>query len=249
MFFESADLYDLIYSQFKDYPVETSALASLIRAEHPTARSVLDVACGTAEHARLLAETHGLDVDGLDLDPNFVRIARTKLTRGEVYEGDMTSFALPREYDVVLCLFSAIGYVRTLDNVRRTLERFRAHLADGGIVIVEPWFAPGVLQNGYVSVRTAKAEGVTVARMTHSTVEDRLSTLHFDYLIGRASGIEHATELHELGLFTTGEMLECFERAGLRAIHDPKGLYDRGLFVARADGHVSRRPAAADFGT
>src|SRR5262249_31930264 len=112
MFSESAELYDLIYSQLKDYPAETFALASLIRAEHPTARTVLDVACGTAEHARLLAEAHGFDVDGLDLDPNFVRIARAKLTRGEVHEGDMTSFALPRKYDVVLCLFSSIGYVK-----------------------------------------------------------------------------------------------------------------------------------------
>jgi len=48
MFSESAELYDLIYSQFKDYPAETSALASLIRAEHPMARSVLDVARGRA---------------------------------------------------------------------------------------------------------------------------------------------------------------------------------------------------------
>src|SRR5262249_38670200 len=148
------------YSQLKDYPAETLALASLIRAEHPTARTVLDVACGTAEHARLLAEAHGFDVDGLDLDPNFVRIARAKLTRGEVHEGDMTSFALPRKYDVVLCLFSSIGYVKTLANVRRTLERFRAHLADGGIVVVEPWFPPDVLEAGYVSARTAKSEGV-----------------------------------------------------------------------------------------
>src|SRR5262245_11091026 len=142
----------------------------------------------------------------------------------------MTSFALPRKYEVVLCLFSAIGYVKTLENVRRTLERFRAHVADDGIVVVEPWFAPGVIENGYVSVRTAKADGVAVARMTHNTVEGRLSTLRFDYLIGRASGVEHATELHELGLFTTEEMLDCFESAGLRATHDPKGLFDRGLF-------------------
>jgi SAM-dependent methyltransferase len=233
MFSESAELYDLIYAQFKDYPAEASALASLIRATHPTARSVLDVACGTAEHARLLADTHEFEVDGLDVDPAFVRIAREKLSRGAVYEGDMTSFVLPRQYDVVLCLFSAIGYVKTLENVRRTLERFRAHVADGGIVVVEPWFAPGVLENGYVSVITAKSDGVAVARMTHNTVEGRLSTLRFDYLIGRASGVEHATELHELGLFTTDEMLACFERAGLRAMHDPKGLSDRGLFVAR----------------
>src|SRR5437867_7560542 len=99
MFTESAELYDLIYSSFKNYAEETAALATTIRHAHAQAHTVLDVACGTAEHARLLTEEHGFSVDGLDLDPAFVRIARQKLPRGTVYEGDMTSFALSRRYD------------------------------------------------------------------------------------------------------------------------------------------------------
>lgn len=233
MFSETADLYDLIYSAFKNYETECMTLVSLIRREHPGARTVLDVACGTGEHARLLGEQYGFEVDGLDLDPAFVRIARGKLRQGNVYEGDMTSFALPRTYDVVQCLFSSIGYVRALDNVRHALERFRAHLAPGGIVLVEPWFAPGVLEPGRISIHTAEARDVKVARMAHMEVDDRLSRLHFEYLIGRSSGIEHATEVHELGLFTTDEMLECFRKAGLETTHDAHGVDGRGLFVGR----------------
>src|SRR5690348_4593728 len=71
MFSESAAFYDLIYSAFKDYPAEAAALAGVIRREHPRAKTILDVACGTGEHARLLAREHGFDVDGLDLDPAF----------------------------------------------------------------------------------------------------------------------------------------------------------------------------------
>ena len=235
MFSASAELYDLVYSGFKDYPAETAHLVGAIRRLHPRARTVLDVACGTAEHARLLAEEHGFEADGLDLDPAFVRIARRKLSRGSVYQADMTSFELPRRYDVILCLFSSIAYVRTLENVRRTLDRFRAHLADGGIALVEPWFAPGVLQPGQVSVKTAESESVSIARVSHTEVEDRLSRLRFEYLIGRSGGIEHAVEIHELGLFTIEEMLECFRQAGLQATHDPKGPYGRGLFLACAE--------------
>ena len=234
MFSESASLYDLIYSTFKNYEAECMALAALIRREQPGARTVLDVACGTGEHARVLNERHGFEVDGLDLDPAFVRIARDKLRTGKVYEGDMTSFTLPRTYDVVQCLFSSIGYVGTLDNVRRALERFRAHLAPGGLVLVEPWFAPGVLEQGRISINTAETGDVKVARMARMEVAGRLSRIHFEYLIGRASGIEHATEVHELGLFTTEEMLACFQQAGLHATHDPNGVDGRGLFL----GHV-----------
>ena len=234
MFSSSAELYDLVYSGFKDYSAEASEIAATIRRLHPSARTVLDVACGTGEHARLLTEVHAFEVDGLDLEPAFVRIARTKLTQGSVFEGDMTSFALPGRYDVILCLFSSIGYVRTLDNVTRTLERIRDHLADGGISLIEPWFAPGVLEGGHISLKTAESDGVTVARMSHTEIDGRISRLRFEYLIGRPDGVERATEVHELGLFTTDEMLRCFDQAGLRATHEPKGPAGRGLFIATA---------------
>ena len=234
MFSETAELYDLIYSTFKHYDTECATLAALIRREHPGARTVLDVACGTGEHARLLNEQRGFEVDGLDLDPAFVRIARAKLRNGSVYEGDMTTFALSRRYDVVQCLFSSIGYVGTLDNVRRSLVRFRDHLAPGGIVLVEPWFPPGFLEQGRISINTAESSDVKVARMARMEVAGRLSRIHFEYLIGRASGIERAAEVHELGLFTTEEMRDCFRDAGFQAKHDPQGVDGRGLFIGRA---------------
>jgi len=246
MFNESAELYDLIYGSFKNYATETADLVALIRAQYPQAKTILDVACGTGEHARLLTEQFGYEVDGLDLNPSFVRIARDKLPRGSIYEGDMTSFALPRRYDIVMCLFSSIGYVRTLDNVRRTLERFRAHVNDGGAIIVEPWFAPDTLQPGYVTVHSSSADGVKVARMSITEIEGRASRLRFEYLIGRSTGIERATEVHELGLFTTDEMVQCFRDAKLDATHDPKGLSGRGLFFARARGVESPFQSASD---
>ena len=65
MFKESAEFYDAIYC-FKDYATEAAQIAALVRATHPGARRVLDVACGTGEHARHLSASHGFEVDGLD---------------------------------------------------------------------------------------------------------------------------------------------------------------------------------------
>lgn len=233
MFTESPDLYDLVYAGFKDYPAEARHIAEVIRREHPAARRILDVACGTGEHARLLTEVHDFAVDGLDLDPAFVRIAAAKLTSGQVHEGDMSEFSLDQRYDAVVCLFSSIGYVRTLENVTRALDRFRAHLSPGGVILVEPWFAPGILEPGRTFLKTAERDGVSVARMSQITVEDRLSRLRFEYLIGRDGRIEHVVELHELGLFRPDELLGCFTAVGLSAILDPVGPSGRGLYVAR----------------
>ena len=147
----------------------------------------------------------------------------------------MTDFALPGRYDVVLCLFSSIGYAGTLEKVRRTFERFRAHLAPGGVVLVEPWFPPEAVTPGRVHVLTAEGEGISVCRMSRIEVEGRLSRLHFHYLLGRETGIEHLAEVHALGLFTAAEMLDAFAAAGLRAEHHPEqGPAGRGRYLARA---------------
>ena len=82
MFSASAEFYDLIYSTFKDYTGEAEQIAGLLRELNPECRAVLDVACGTGEHARVLA-THGFVVDGLDLDAAFVRIAEQKHPAGD----------------------------------------------------------------------------------------------------------------------------------------------------------------------
>lgn len=232
MFSVSAEFYDLIYSTFKDYTGEATQLADLLRRLNPQCQTVLDVACGTGEHARLLA-ARGFVVDGLDLDPAFVRIAKQKHPAGRFFEADMSDFQLSHRYDAVLCLFSSIGYLRTLDRVVGALTCFREHLAPNGVIVVEPWFAPGVLEHGRVARNTGEANGLRVTRVARVEVEGRLSRLHFDYEIADGTGTRRASEIHELGLFTTAELMEAFRNAGLDADHDPKGLTDRGLFVAR----------------
>jgi SAM-dependent methyltransferase len=233
MFTESAELYDLIYAGIRDYAQEGAQLATLLRKINARCRTILDVACGTAEHAHRLAADHGFEVDGLDLDPAFLRIAQAKLPAGHFYHANMVDFHLDRRYDAVLCLGSSIGYARTLQEVGRALGCFREHLAPGGVVIVEPWFTPDVWQPGRTETRTAQASGLRVVRRSHAEVDGQLSRVRFDYEIHSAEGVREATEVHELGLFTTGEMLRSFEGAGLVAEHDPRGLIGRGLFVAR----------------
>lgn len=233
MFSESAEYYDLIYSAFKDYPKEVAQIAALLRRLNPACRTVLDVACGTGEHATRLSE-EGFVVDGLDLEPAFVRIASEKHPAGRFVVADMSDFHLPDRYDAVLCLFSSIGYVRTFDRMTHALACFREHLAPGGVALVEPWFPPGILDTTRRYSHSAEANGIRVTRSGHNEVEGTLSRLLFDYEIVDDSGTRHVSEVHELGLFTTEEMLNAFRQAGLDVEHDPEGLTGRGLFIARS---------------
>ena len=233
MFSASAEYYDLIYSTFKDYAGESSRIADLLRELHPPCRTILDAACGTGEHARCLS-AQGFEVDGLDLDAAFLRVARQKLPSGRFFEADMSDFHLPHRYDAVVCLFSSIGYLTTLDRVTRALICFRDHLEPGGVVLVEPWFGPGALDADRVVRNTAEADGIRITRVSRIEIDGRTSRLFFGYDITDATGTRQAHEIHELALFTRGEMRQAFRDAGLETTFDPAGFSDRGLFVARA---------------
>jgi ubiquinone/menaquinone biosynthesis C-methylase UbiE len=234
MFSESPELYDVIYGAFKDYRAEAATIAGLLRTLAPRAATILDVACGTGEHARWLRDDHGYAVYGLDIEPAFVEIARRKVPAATFWQGDMADFTLDARFDAILSLFSSIGYLRTLDRVAQALACFRRHLNPDGLVLVEPWFPPDAWHPGRVYVHTGESGGVRVVRMSHSTVEGRISRLDFHYLVGTDAGIEHRVETHELGLFTTAELTACLTRAGFRDVgHDPGGLTGRGLLTAR----------------
>ena len=235
VFHSSAEYYDAIYATIKDYRSESTTLAALLRAINPACRTILDVACGTAEHARHLVAA-GFTVDGLDNDETFLRIARTKNPTCRFFLGDMSAFDLPDRYDAVICLFSSIGYLLTLERLVSALRCFRRHLSPGGVVVVEPWFAPGVIEPARLGRDEAEADGVRVVRTSRIEVDGRVSRVHLDYEITNASGTRHAEEIHELGLFTAEEILACFREAGLEASYDPVGLrMNRGLFVAKLD--------------
>ena len=230
MFSSTAELYDIIYG-FKDYAAETAKIRAVIEAEHPGARSVLDVACGTGEHARHFADA--FEVDGLDLDPTFVAIAAAKLPHGRVTRADMRAFALGRRYDVVQCLFSSIGYLLTADDAIGALVCFRDHLAPGGVVLVEPWFEPSGYRTGTVHMLTVDRPELKISRVHVSRRDGDVSVIDFEYLIATPDGVRHEREAHRLLLTPHATMASWFAAAGLDATFDPIGPSGRGLFVGR----------------
>jgi ubiquinone/menaquinone biosynthesis C-methylase UbiE len=229
VFTKSAAFYDAIYS-FKDYAQEAARVYMLIQQHKATdGNTLLDVACGTGAHAVHLAQHYALE--GLDLDAELLAMARGRLPEVTFHHADMRNFRLGREYDALVCLFSSIGYVVTLEALRETLQTFAAHVRPGGIVVVEPWFAPGQMQGHGVWARFVDEPELKIARMSTVELQERVSILNFHYLVGTPDGMTTFEERHKLGLFTPDEYAEAFTNAGLTHDYDSEGLTGRGLHL------------------
>jgi ubiquinone/menaquinone biosynthesis C-methylase UbiE len=227
-FLESAELYDAIY-HFKNYQHESERLRALIERFVPGARTLLDVACGTGEHAKFLKDHYA--VDGLDLNNCYLEAARMKNPSGKFIHADMIEFDLGRSYDVVSCLFSAIGYLKDLEPLQRAIGCMARHVRPGGALLIEPWVTPERWQSGTLSVNTGQTPDGLVSRMALSRREGNRSVISLHYLYGTRQGVRYYGDQLELGLFTTEEMMQAFELAGMRVFYDLEGLIGRGLYI------------------
>jgi SAM-dependent methyltransferase len=225
------ELYDLEYAH-KDYAGECARIVELVRARTPDARTLVDVACGTGKHLELL-RPHFDEVEGVDLDEGMLAVARERLPGVPLHHGDMRTFDLGRRFDAVTCLFSSIGFARDVDDLSAAARQLAAHVAPGGVLLVEPWITPERWIPNRPHLLAAERDDVVLARVTISGVDGRISSIDMHYMVGTPAGLEQFVNHLEFGLFTEDEMRAAFEGAGLDVEHDPEGLIGRGLWIGR----------------
>jgi SAM-dependent methyltransferase len=129
---EFARYYDAVNGD----PVETSLkILSHIGRYRPQADSVLELGCGTG--AVLAGLGSGLRLTGVDLSPEMLEIAARRCPDAHLHLDDMTTFTLPEQFDVVLCVFDTLNHVHTFDGWLAMFERVATHLVDGGLFIFD----------------------------------------------------------------------------------------------------------------
>ena len=231
MYSKSQKYYDAIYaSEGKDYPAEANKVRKFIQKyKQSDGNRLLDVGCGTGIHANLLSKHY--QIEGLDIDPKMLSVARKNYPKILFQQGDMVNFKLKSKFDIIVCLFSAIGYVKTKSRLQRTIKNMSQHLLPGGVLLVEPWFTPNQWHPGRIYTTQVNRPDAKIVRMSHSSQKGNVSIIEFQYVIGTSKGIERDTEFLEMGLFTKKEYLDAFRPAGLKVVHDPKGLDGRGLYI------------------
>ena len=231
MYKELANYYDLIY-YWKDYKTEADTIKKLIkRYKKSDEKRLLDVGCGTGMHIKYFKDD--FSCTGIDINNEMVEVAKSKVNDVIFQQGDMINFNLKTSFDVILCLFSSIGYVKTYSNLEKTITNFAIHLKKGGVLIVEPWFTKSAFWVGMPGMTIYDGEAVKIARLNTTKVEGDLSIMEMHYLIAEKNqDIKHFVDIHELGLFEHDKTFEIMKKANFESEFLKDGLMkDRGLFI------------------
>jgi SAM-dependent methyltransferase len=144
-----ADFYDATYAE-KDYERECDLIEdTFIRHRPDRVRTILDLGCGSGGHLLPLAR-RGYELVGVDISPSMLSLARKKvakerLERVELYEGDTRTIRLRRSFDAALLMFAVLGYQRSNKDVLATLHSVRAHLRSRALLCFDVWYGPTVL--------------------------------------------------------------------------------------------------------
>ena len=223
-----ADIYDIVCGAQRDYPEQAEKTRNLILSRNPSARTFLDVGCGTGEGMAHLRDT--FEVTGVDLSPSMVEVSRGKLPGIPIHQGDMRTFRLGRIYDAVTCMYSSIGYLADEDELGQAAQTFARHLAPGGVLLVEPWFLPEQWNGGDLVSGGTEAEGVLISRMGRWRTSGDRCSVEMHYLVGGDSGVRHFIDRQTLTLFTLEAYVRAFARAGIELSYTADHL-DRGLFT------------------
>ncbi|KAA8887616.1 class I SAM-dependent methyltransferase [Nocardia colli] len=229
---EFADIYDRIHAhRGKDYAGEARLVAELVRARHPEAASVLDVASGTGSHLRHL-RTDFPDAAGLEQSPEMIAVAKRRIPEITMHQGDMRDFDLGRTFDVITLMFSSIGYVDDYPDLVRALAALGRHLTPGGVLVIEPWVFPDSFADDYLATDLVRDDEGAVTRFSHSVRDGGAVVMSVQYLVATPEhGIRHLTDRHRLALFTREQYLAAFAAARCPAEFVQPAAFGRGLFI------------------
>ncbi len=226
-----AACYDLLYQE-KDYDEECRLLEKAFHRFCPfPVEKVLDLGCGTGNHAWRLAQ-RGFQVLAVDFSEPMLRMARSKkaaylLPPGAspplFLLGNIAKLQLRIQFEAVIAMFAVLGYQTNDEEMAAFLSTVAAHLKPGGLFLADVWYGPAVeaikpesrrkvvfFGDGQLS-REARGELVS---------EKHLCLVHYRINIQRNkdSKEEEFEEKHLMRYFFPEELRRFLSESGLKMV-------------------------------
>lgn len=236
-----ATAYDVMY-QDKDYEGECDYIVSLFKTyrSNPSVKSILDIACGTGGHAIPLAK-RGFKLTAQDISNSMVKVGIGKAIAQKLdiewYPGiPMQEFSYNKKYDSIICMFSAIDYVISDEDLSATFTNVRNHLLNDGLFIVDFWNAQAV-EEIYSETRekTVQDENKLIRRKSRTklNMNSKLAYITIEWEVDEDDKkIYTGKEVHTCRYFDTDDMKSLLVSSKLDVLDmhpfmDAKGKIER----------------------
>jgi SAM-dependent methyltransferase len=201
---EYAEQYDLLYGD-KDYESECDILEKIFK-HYGSAHTILDLGCGTGNHAIPLSK-RGYQVTGVDISDDMLNIARQKSSQPNFIYGDLLNIDLGEQFDSVLMMFAVLGY--QLMNVNIALQNVHRHLKRGGLFIFDVWYGPAVL-NLKLSDRVKETQDI-IRFASGVLIDSQIAEVTYR-VISKTACVD---EVHKMRYFFPQEIETLLNQSGL----------------------------------
>jgi SAM-dependent methyltransferase len=216
-----AEMYDALYAS-KDYERECDRIETAFSLSTRKVRSVLDLGCGTGNHAIPLAR-RGYEVWGVDRAASMLERARLKSAQAggagpEFVFGDLRDVRLGRTFDACIVMFAVLGYQTTNQDMAAAFATVAHHLEPAGIFVFDVWNGAAVLTLGPTErTRTVPHGAQRLVRSSSGALDlpRHLCHVHIHQtLVAGDRVVSETDETHAMRYFFPLELELLLDRAG-----------------------------------
>jgi len=181
----------------------------------PPGSAILDLCCGHGRHALALAK-RGYQVTGQDLSEVFLQHAQADAKAQGVQvrwlHGDMRKIPFENEFDAVINIFTAFGYLENEGEDQQVLQQVHKALKPRGLFLIETMHREFLLRNFAASEVSRNADGLIV--LEERDFDLLTSNCHVQVTMLSPDG-QHSEYTHAERIYSLTEFARMLEAEGL----------------------------------
>jgi len=182
----------------------------------PQGSSILDLCCGHGRHAIPLAQ-RGYKVTGQDLSEVFLREAEKEAQVQVVHvhwlHGDMRNIPFEKEFDAVINIFTAFGYLEDQGEDQKVLQQVSKALKPGGLFLLETLHREGLMRHYAPQLISHYPDGLIVLEERRFDLLTSSNEVKVTMLFSDGQRREYS---HSLRVYTLTELAQMLAVAGLQ---------------------------------
>ena len=207
----------------QDFVEESTVFCRAIRENAQfEVNTLLHLACGAGINDYTFKKHFA--VTGVDISEGMLNVARELNPEVSYIHGDMRSVRLGRLFDAV-AIPDSIGYMQTVEELRRVLITVNEHLRPGGVLLIVANIAEHFQSNNFIYSRTKGDLDVTIFENNYWPAGSSTYEAVLVYLVRRGSSLEIHTDKHVLGVFRLQAWLELFGEFGFEVKQTSVGRF------------------------